>query len=275
MITYNDPRFSLFWTSNGDAGDPPDKDNLYVGKHIGEDMIKYRKDEILGFIVGAPNEGHYGSVYYDLSVGSDTVKGVGDSPSYDYSFSSLSHKKYRYGVATQVAMDDEQGGWAVMYGSNPISDKIQLAIDEETVAGDTNRTHTDEQVAYWVFDPYPDMSIIKSSVVLNDPVNGTNNPKRIPGSSLRYCFTVDNTGASDANDAIIKDTLSENGKDNLNYVKSGIVVQDISTACDCANITDSNGTMSEDDVSIDIGTLTGTYDKTHSRGCGYIEVILN
>ena len=198
VITYNHERFSIFWSSNGKADTPPDKDNLYVGKHIGEDPDKsedYRADETLGVIVATPHEGLLNSVYYDLAVGGDSVRGVGNSPSYDYSFSALSHTKYRYGVSTQVAMDGGQGGWAVHYGSNYIDDKLRLAIEEETVAGDTSRKHTTEQVAYWVWDPYPAMSIDKSSIVTEDPVNGTTNPKRIPASTIRYCFTVDNTGA--------------------------------------------------------------------------------
>ncbi len=277
VITYNDDRFSIFWSSNGNTLDPPDKNNLYIGKHIGEDPDKngkYRADEMLGVIVATPHEGLLNSVYYDLAVGGDSVKGVGNTPSYDYSFSALSHTKYRYGVSTQVAMDGGQGGWAVHYGANYIDDKVKLAVDEETVAGDTGRTHTAEQVAYWVFDPYPEMSIDKSSIVTEDPVNGTSNPKRIPASTIRYCFTVDNTGAGDADDIIIQEKLIGTGKDNLTYIKSGSIIQDISTSCNCALITDTNGTRSGDDVNISIGTLTGRDDTTHSRACGYMETVL-
>ena len=274
VITYNDERFSIFWSSNGGAYDPPSSTSLYVGKHIGEGPIIYRADETLGVLVTSPHEGLLNSVYYNLAVGSDTVAGVGDSPSYDYSFSSLSHTKYRYGVSTQVAMDGGQGSWAVHYGANYIDDKLRLAVDEETVAGDTTRQHTQEQVAYWVFDPYPEMSIDKRSIVTEDPVNGTNNPKRIPTSTIRYCFTVDNTGAGDADDIVIQEKLVGSGKDNLIYIKSGSIIQDITTTCDCISITDENGTRSGDDVNISIGTLTGTYDTTHSRGCGYMETEL-
>jgi len=274
VITYNDKRFSVFWDSNGTVDIPPDKDNLYVGKHTGEELVVYRADEILGVIVATPNEGQLDSVYYNLAVGGDNIRGVGDSPSYNYSFSTLNHNSNRYGVSTQVAMNEKEGSWAIHYGSNYIDDNLRLAVDEETVAGDTGRGHTTEQVAYWVFDPYPEMSIDKRSIVTEDPVNGTNNPKRIPASTIRYCFTVDNTGAGDADDIVIQEKLVGSGKDNLIYIKSGSIIQDISTSCDCDSITDENGTRSGDDVNISIGTLTGTYDTTHSRGCGYMETEL-
>ena len=78
----------------------------------------------------------------------------------------------------------------------------------------------------------------------------------------------------DADDIVIKEKLVGSGKENLTYIKSGSIIQDISTSCDCALITDENGTRSGHDVNISIGTLTGRDDTTHSRGCGYMETEL-
>jgi hypothetical protein len=63
-------------------------------------------------------------------------------------------------VASQAGMDDGNGGWAVLYGSetdgdysSPLSnDTIHLAIDEDQTQ-DTERKHTTEQVAFFVIDP--------------------------------------------------------------------------------------------------------------------------
>jgi uncharacterized repeat protein (TIGR01451 family) len=121
----------------------------------------------------------------------------------------------------------------------------------------------------------PDMHITKTSTVLNDPVNGTSNPKRIPGATIRYCFTVENTGGGDAEDATVQDSLTGDGKDNLTYVRSGSVVQDISTACYCAGLSATNGSISGNDVTIVIGDINGTNDTTHSRGCAYIDVTID
>jgi len=110
---------------------------------------------------------------------------------------------------------------------------------------------------------YPDMSINKSSIVLSDPVNNTNSPKRLPGSQLRYCFVVDNNGDATAHDVVIKDTL----KSDLEYKKSGFVLQSSLNECDCTDIDDESGTNSSGTVEIDIDLMS-----PDSRACAYIEV---
>jgi uncharacterized repeat protein (TIGR01451 family) len=58
----------------------------------------------------------------------------------------------------------------------------------------------------------PSLQVQKLSEVVSDPVNGTVNPKRIPGSLVRYSITVTNTGAGtiDANSIVITDALAPN-----------------------------------------------------------------
>ena len=119
----------------------------------------------------------------------------------------------------------------------------------------------------------PDMHMTKTSIVTADGVNATH-PKRIPGATIRYCFTVDNTGEANADNVKVSDSLTGDGKGNLTYVKSGKVIQDISTTCDCKAITDTSGSISGTNVTINIGTLNGTNDTTHSRGCAFIEMTI-
>ncbi|NKQ41671.1 MAG: lamin tail domain-containing protein [Sulfurovum sp.] len=121
----------------------------------------------------------------------------------------------------------------------------------------------------------PDMSIVKSSVVLNDPVNNTTNPKRIPGATIRYCFTVDNTGDGNAENAVINDTLTGSGRDNLTYVNAGFVLQNINTTCSCSTIADTSGSISGTNVTITIGDISGTGNVATSRACAYIEMSIN
>ncbi|MDY7099271.1 MAG: hypothetical protein SXU28_14140 [Pseudomonadota bacterium] len=53
-----------------------------------------------------------------------------------------------------------------------------------------------------------DVTVIKSSVVVSDPVNGTTNPKAIPGAVIRYCIAVTNAaGAADATNIVVVDNL--------------------------------------------------------------------
>jgi len=56
------------------------------------------------------------------------------------------------------------------------------------------------------------LSVQKTSAVVSDPVNGTSNPKGIPGSTIRYLVTVKNNGtaAVDANALAITDVVPAN-----------------------------------------------------------------
>jgi len=56
--------------------------------------------------------------------------------------------------------------------------------------------------------PHPAMSLKKISVVISDPVNNTNNPKRIPGAIVRYTITAKNASDIYAENIVIKDDLS-------------------------------------------------------------------
>lgn len=53
------------------------------------------------------------------------------------------------------------------------------------------------------------LTIAKDAAVVSDPVNGTTNPKAIPGAVVRYSFTVANSGnlAADANSVLLIDSL--------------------------------------------------------------------
>ncbi|EAQ29871.1 hypothetical protein NAP1_03825 [Erythrobacter sp. NAP1] len=47
-----------------------------------------------------------------------------------------------------------------------------------------------------VCDPFTTLSVSKVSSVIADPINGTTNPKAIPGATIEYLITVANTGGS-------------------------------------------------------------------------------
>lgn len=53
------------------------------------------------------------------------------------------------------------------------------------------------------------VSVVKSSAVLWDPVNGSSNPKSIPGAVIEYCIAVTNaTGSATATSVSISDDIS-------------------------------------------------------------------
>ena len=53
------------------------------------------------------------------------------------------------------------------------------------------------------------LTVVKSSAIVSDPVNGATNPKFIPGALVNYTFTVANTGptAVDSNTVLLIDAL--------------------------------------------------------------------
>lgn len=51
------------------------------------------------------------------------------------------------------------------------------------------------------------ITVAKTSSVLNDPVNGTTNPKMIPGATIQYCILVSNGGPATATTVIATDSL--------------------------------------------------------------------
>ena len=57
--------------------------------------------------------------------------------------------------------------------------------------------------------PYPQLAMTKVSAVVSDPLNGTTNPKMIPGAVVRYTITVTNNGGGpvDMSTVVITDPL--------------------------------------------------------------------
>lgn len=54
----------------------------------------------------------------------------------------------------------------------------------------------------------PVLTVAKISRVIDDPINGTTNPKMIPGATVEYCITVANAvGAAAASNVVITDAI--------------------------------------------------------------------
>jgi hypothetical protein len=154
VMTYSDPDWSTFWARGTSQSEPPSSAALRVGKHVGEDSDTTRADETIGYLVFEAGSGSVSGAAYIAGLGTDTVSGLGDNPPYSYAFSSLLNAQTA--VISQNGMDGANGGWAILYGNNALTNSgIALAIDEDQ-SKDTERSHTSEQVAYVVFgEPLP------------------------------------------------------------------------------------------------------------------------
>lgn len=207
VMTFNDARASVFWSNNCvnrnlEAGQ---NGRYCVGKHIGQ-INSTRSTETLGYFVVEQGSGSINDMQFAAALGADSVAGVGNNPPYNYSLSD----NFEIGIASQAGEDGGQGGWAVLYGSDPLpSGSIRLAIDEETVAGDTSRTHTNEQVGYWVFkdNQTADVTVAKTSQIDAASISVFS----IPGSEQIYTIAVSNSGTrgADANSLLVVDALPD------------------------------------------------------------------
>ncbi len=55
--------------------------------------------------------------------------------------------------------------------------------------------------------PVANLLIAKTSSIVSDPINGTTNPKAIPGATMRYCLLVTNGGSATATAIYVADPL--------------------------------------------------------------------
>jgi len=121
--------------------------------------------------------------------------------------------------------------------------------------------------------PSAKMSLVKSSCVIADLINGTSNAKRIPGSTIRFAVEVKNEGAIAADNIIVTDTLASDfdatSIENL-QIQDGV--------CDCLGVASAsnngaNGTANGvNPVKLDFGTVAGGSVAAPTVKCGYFEV---
>ncbi len=212
VMTYNDFDWSVFWDRGSARTNPPNAANLRTGKTACEDSDVTRAAETIGFIVIEQGYGTLGSVDYEAWLGADTVLGVGDSPPYSYSFQRAFASSPKIALASMAAVDGGNGGWAVLYGANPLGpNSIDLAIDEDQL-GDPERNHTTEQVAYLVFE---EPLIIRPTHDLHIAKKDSPDPA-VVGQPLVYTIVYTNTGVLTATNTIITETYDS----NVNFVSA-------------------------------------------------------
>ena len=141
--------WSVFWNRGTTAANPPSSSAFYVGRHTGDDT-RGRTAETLMYVVIEKGKGTLDGRKYVAALGADTVRGMQNAPPYTYSLSGLTSASVA--VVSQAGMDAADGGWAVLYGTNPVTPtRLRLAIEEDWYLY-SERKHTTEQVGYIVFE---------------------------------------------------------------------------------------------------------------------------
>lgn len=100
------------------------------------------------------------------------------------------------------------------------------------------------------------VSVTKISSVISDPVNGTTNPKAIPGAVMEYCILITNTGATALSNVVATDNLPANFTYGAATMRSG-------TGCAAAATVEDDNNAGADETdpygaSVTGSTLTGS-----------------
>ncbi|MBD2841894.1 DUF11 domain-containing protein [Erythrobacter rubeus] len=105
------------------------------------------------------------------------------------------------------------------------------------------------------------VSVVKSSRIVSDPVNGTTNPKAIPGAVIEYCIAVSNaTGAATATSVVVSDDLPADvtfAEDDFGiFVNASASIADQGTATTSDDVATCSGGTDGEAATPQTGTFT-------------------
>ncbi|WP_175518115.1 hypothetical protein [Sphingomonas sp. OK281] len=112
-------------------------------------------------------------------------------------------------------------------------------------------------LAYEITTRNVDLTIVKSSTVVSDPINLLVTPKAIPGAVVRYCLVVRNaTVATPARNVNLTDLIPTNTTYEAGSLSVGGVAVGGECLTDGVTLTDAGGTV------LPVSGITGSYDGT-------------
>jgi len=121
---------------------------------------------------------------------------------------------------------------------NPDTAGLEVVFAEGSALGDGIET---DQHGFIVSSA--GLTVSKVATVINDPINGTTNPKAIPGATVEYVVTVSNTGTADADAVSITDDLDS----DVTFVTDFYAGQDLQIVNDGTTITPCNADAGDGD----------------------------
>ena len=151
VMSENDSDWSVAHISGASRTEPPSATQLSVTKHVAGDTDVTRANETIGYIVIESGSGSFNDFNYTAGRGADVVQGVENTTTgYSYPISNIANPTSA--ILSNQGEDGGDGCWGTLYGNNPLSaSEIILAVDEDQV-GDSERSHTTEEVAYLVLE---------------------------------------------------------------------------------------------------------------------------
>lgn len=112
-----------------------------------------------------------------------------------------------YGSAS-VANDSGDGNIAVTFQS--AVDTVVITYGNHPAAPPNPQTQVVGVTDITYCLPTTEVTVIKSSNVISDPVSGTDEPKAVPGAVVEYCVLVSNAGSATVENAALIDLLPAN-----------------------------------------------------------------
>lgn len=188
VMSFNDNRASVFHATDCENRQNRPyqsgfSDGACVGKHIGS-ISGTRATETLGVFVVETGTSSGNNINSLAGRTANNIRGTGNSPPYSNTVSG----DFDVGVATMGGENGGDGGWFVFFGADPLpSNQIRGAIEEETVQGDTSRTHITEEAFYWLFD---DNNRAELSLDKTAPTNTFDKA----GQTVTFSYEIENTG---------------------------------------------------------------------------------
>jgi cysteine-rich repeat protein len=146
VMTENDPRWSAFWSSDGDRNNPASGSSLFVGKHVAG-LSETRAPETLGYVVFEAGSGTLAGRSFRAGVfsGLQGMNGGVGSATLSPAFASAPTSM----VTTMAAMRDPVGGWAYVWGE-PGATTSTLSLRAGGNA--TSPSYSDGRASFVVFE---------------------------------------------------------------------------------------------------------------------------
>jgi uncharacterized repeat protein (TIGR01451 family) len=152
-----------------------------------------------------------GVILYDDGTHGDTVSG---DRIFTNNGSVPANPTYTFGAG-----DAQSASWLVrVFARDASTSTIGATAGHVHIPGAANTPQ--DQAHFWNIDDQlfalvkVNLVMVKSSTTFSDPVNGTTNPKSLPGAVKTYTITVTNqgTGASDTNSVQLSDPIPAQGE---------------------------------------------------------------
>lgn len=167
-------------------------------------------------------------------------------------------------AAVTLTATGREGGTAGSQGVALVQTATANTVGVDTVFADgAGATDAARDAAFSAKDDYTvqaaALSVVKTSTLISDPLNGTANPKAIPGATIEYCIAVSNAaGSATATSVAITDPVPT----TMTYTASTIMLNGTVTSGVCNADGAAGGSYASGTVSGTIASVAAGETKT-------------